>query len=352
MPQAQFQAQQMPVLAATMEAFLAGMTGVQTALQQLMEHQRQQAASSSQPGGSGFDPDHIPLFQYTRLNEVVFDGVSGDPMDFLDEVEKRAFDLRASDRRTIEMAGFSLKGLALQWYKDYIKPFLEGMTWAQFRARFEDNYISFAMRQEYWRQFEQLKRDDMSVVEYTRRFMYLSKFAPELVAVEAAKTSKYITGLGPHFISLVQSRKCSFLEVTDMARQMETDLRLHGILVDEVKKETRTEEQTSTLPAAQYYGGTGYFGGTAQQSEQFRPRGHKKGRRNQKGYRGFRIGQGFRPSGGYSSRGQSSGSGYSSASSGTSMCPQCGWMHQGPCMAASGACFRCGELGHMAKIMS
>ena len=38
MPQAQFQAQQMPVSAATMEAFLAGMTGVQTALQQLMEH--------------------------------------------------------------------------------------------------------------------------------------------------------------------------------------------------------------------------------------------------------------------------------------------------------------------------
>ena len=113
MPQAQFQAQQMPVSAATMEAFLAGMTGVQTALQQLMEHQRQQAASSSQSGGPGFDPDHIPLFQYTRLNEVVFDGVSGDPMDFLDEVEKRAFDLRASDRRTIEMAGFSLKGLSI-----------------------------------------------------------------------------------------------------------------------------------------------------------------------------------------------------------------------------------------------
>ena len=83
MPQAQFQAQQMPVSDATMEAFLAGMTGVQAALQQLMEHQRQQAASSSQPGGPGFDPDHIPLFQYTRLNEVVFDGVSGDPMDFL-----------------------------------------------------------------------------------------------------------------------------------------------------------------------------------------------------------------------------------------------------------------------------
>ena len=103
----------MPVSAATMEAFLAGMTGVQTALQQLMEHQRQQAASSSQSGGPGFDPDHIPLFQYTRLNEVVFDGVSGDPMDFLDEVEKRAFDLRASDRRTIEMAGFSLKGLSI-----------------------------------------------------------------------------------------------------------------------------------------------------------------------------------------------------------------------------------------------
>ena len=240
----------MPVSAATMEAFLAGMTGVQTALQQLIEHQRQQAAISSQPGGPGFDPDHVPLFQYTRLNEVVFDGVSGDPMDFLDEVEKRAFDLRASDRRTIEMAGFSLKGLALQWYKDYVKPFLEGMTWAQFRERFEDNYISFAMRQEYRRQFEQLKRDDMSVVEYTRRFMYLSKFAPELVAAEAAKTSKYITGLGPHFISLVQSRKCSFLEVTDLARQMETDLRLHGILVDGAKKKTRTEEQTSTLPAA------------------------------------------------------------------------------------------------------
>ena len=53
---------------------------------------------------------------------------------------------------------------------------------------------------------------------------------------------------------------------------METDLHLHGILVDGAKKKTRTEVQTSTLPAAQYYGGTGYFGGTGQRTEQFRPR--------------------------------------------------------------------------------
>ncbi|XP_048231782.1 uncharacterized protein LOC125370434 [Ricinus communis] len=180
------------------------------------------------------------MSEYTKLRPVEFDGTAGDPLDFLDEVEKRASDLHCSDRRTIEMAGFSLKGIASQWFRDYIRPFLDGLSWRQFRDRFEEYFIPFSVRQEYRERFERLVKGESSVAEYTRQFVQLSRYAPYAVGTEEQKNSKYISGLGPEFVSLVQSRRSSFLEVTDMARQMEMTLRGFSQGTDDCrKKKTR-----------------------------------------------------------------------------------------------------------------
>ncbi|XP_048228233.1 uncharacterized protein LOC125369509 [Ricinus communis] len=154
------------------------MTGMQRALEQLLVFQQQQAAqgAGSRASGSGIkNPDDVPMSEYTKLRPVEFDGTAGDPLDFLDEVEKRASDLHYSDRRTIEMAGFSLKGIASQWFRDYIRPFLDGLSWRQFRDRFEEYFIPFSVRQEYRERFERLVKGESSVAEYTGNLFKLSR---------------------------------------------------------------------------------------------------------------------------------------------------------------------------------
>eukprot|EP00257_Ricinus_communis_P022451 XP_015582180.1 hornerin-like [Ricinus communis] len=127
-----------------------------------------------------------------------------------------------------------------------------------------------------------------------------------------------------------------------MARQMEMTLRGFSQGTDDCrKKKTRVVGQSSAQPVVPYYGSGSYSGGTDQQAVQRSHRIHRKGRRNRRSSRGFRPGQGF------SGSGQSSG--FSSTSSGASTCRMCGRSHQGPCLTSSGACFRCGEMGHMAR---
>eukprot|EP00257_Ricinus_communis_P016997 XP_015575326.1 uncharacterized protein LOC107261325 [Ricinus communis] len=58
--------------------------------------------------------DEVPMSKYTKLRPIEFDGASEDPLDLLDEVEKRASDLHYFDKRTIEMASFSMKRIASQ----------------------------------------------------------------------------------------------------------------------------------------------------------------------------------------------------------------------------------------------
>ncbi|XP_048229446.1 uncharacterized protein LOC125369959 [Ricinus communis] len=192
------------------------------------------------------------------------------------------------------MARFSLKGIASQWFRDYIRPFLDGLSWRQFRDRFEEYFIPFSVRQEYRERFERLVKGESSVAEYTRQFVQLSRYAPYAVGIEEQKNSKYISGLGPEFVSLVQSRRSSFLEVTDMARQMEMTLRGFSQGTDDCrKKKTRVEGQSSAQPVVPYYGSGSYSGGTNQQTRQRSHHVQRKGRHNRRSNRVFRHGQGL-----------------------------------------------------------
>jgi len=85
------------------------------------------------------------------------------------------------------------------------------MTWDQFKTRFERQFIPFSSREEHKVRFETLQRGDMSVVEYTRQFIHLSRYASHSVATEELKVSRYIAGLGPEFVSLRQLADRTFL---------------------------------------------------------------------------------------------------------------------------------------------
>ena len=330
----------------TIQDYLTGMVSLQQGLgsvQRVVEQLAaiQAAATSSQGRSGGAGPstgDDVPMAEYTRLRPMEFDGMSGDPLKFLDEVKKRTKDLRCSEKRAIELAGFSLTGIASQWFQTYMSSYIDGLTW----KKFEENFIPFSVREKKRCEFESLTRGDRTVEEYTRQFIQLSRYAPHSVATESLKVCRFIRGLGPEFLALAPYRKGTFLEVADLARQMEVDLRHHGIIQGESKKKkNRIEEQTSGQTSGTSHGHREYSEGTQLPMRTRGGRGHRRGRRNSRHNRG--SGQS------YPSSGSGQGSNPSSSSSGSGPCQQCGRPHHGPCLYGTGACYRCGMMGHMAR---
>src|SRR5262249_10306873 len=95
----------------------------------------------------------------------------------------------------------------------------------------------------------------MTMAEYTSKFIQLNRYALYSVATEELKVSRYIVGLGTEFILLIQSSHHTFLQVVDMARQMEIDLRFHGLISDEGrKKKNKVEGQTSAQSSGSFFG--------------------------------------------------------------------------------------------------
>src|SRR5262249_21574167 len=142
--------------AAPIDDQYVGMGGLQRAVEQMLDFQRTMAqASFGRAGASGSGTgDDVPMSEYSRLRPTEYDGMTGDPVVFLDEVRKRTEDFGCSDRRAIQMADFSLTGVASQWYKDYIRPHVTGMTWDQFQSHFERQFIPFSAREEMRVRFE------------------------------------------------------------------------------------------------------------------------------------------------------------------------------------------------------
>src|SRR5262249_8625966 len=115
-----------------------------------------------------------------------------------------------------------------------------------------------------------LQRGNMSVSEYTRLFIQLSRYAPHSVATEELKVSRYIASLGLEFVSLRQLFEHTFLQVTDVARQMEIDLRSHGIISDgDRKKKNKVEVQSSAQSSGSFSATRDFSEGSGQ------PTGHR-----------------------------------------------------------------------------
>src|SRR5262249_22457487 len=150
----------------------------------------------------------------------------------------------------------------------------------------------------------------------------LSRYAPHSVATEELKVSMYIAGLGPEFVSLKQLFEHTFLQVADVARQMEIDLRSHGIILDgDRKKKNKVEVQSSAQSSGSFSRTRDFSEGSSQ------PMGHRGPRERRQGRRSSRLSRGVRLIFGFSSSGQSSGQ--SSSGLGSGPCPQCGRPHRG-----------------------
>ncbi|KAA0031929.1 gag-protease polyprotein [Cucumis melo var. makuwa] len=69
------------------------------------------------------------------------------------------------------------------------------ITWQQFKESFYAKFFSTSLRDAKRQEFLNLEQDDMTVEQYDAEFDMLSRFAPEMIAAEAARADKFVRGL-------------------------------------------------------------------------------------------------------------------------------------------------------------
>ena len=76
------------------------------------------------------------MTDYMKLGAPQFE-TGDDPFVYLERVKAITDEIGADDSRAIQMAGFTLKcKKAREWFKNYVNPRVDSMTWEEFANEF------------------------------------------------------------------------------------------------------------------------------------------------------------------------------------------------------------------------
>ena len=123
------------------------------------------------------------------------------------------FSLDAFPPSSLAFLGASLDVPAADWWDSYTAAHdaADTITWAEFATQFRNYHISAGLMKIKKKEFLSLKQGSMSVSEYRDRFIQLSRYAPDEVAVDERKDEHFIEGLnGPLQYALVARTFPSF----------------------------------------------------------------------------------------------------------------------------------------------
>ncbi|XP_070046985.1 uncharacterized protein [Nicotiana tomentosiformis] len=124
----------------------------------------------------------------------------------------------------VSFTTFQFFGVALRWWEVYESCRSIGaapLTWQEFSILFLENFVPQSCREELRRQFEQLRQDDMSVMQYKMSFSKLSRHAVWLVPTDRERIRMFIGGLTYQLRLLMTWERVSgatFDEVVDITR--------------------------------------------------------------------------------------------------------------------------------------
>ena len=104
------------------------------------------------------------------------------------------------------------------------------MSWEEFANEFAGWAFPDSSRELKMIEFEQLRQtEDMSVEEYTDRFLELLPFSRQSLDTDSKKLRRYVMKLHSRYSSLIQSaERESFHAIVDMARRMESSAIIEG----------------------------------------------------------------------------------------------------------------------------
>ncbi|KAL0545083.1 hypothetical protein IC582_020224 [Cucumis melo] len=222
--------------------------------------------------------------------------------------------MKCLEDQKVQCAVFMLTDRGTAWWETTERMLggdVSQITWQQFKESFYAKFFSASLRDAKRQEFLNLEQGDMTVEQYDAEFDMLSRFAPEMIATEAARADKFVRGLRLDIQGLVRA----FRPATHAdALRLAVDLSL--------------QERANSSKTA----GRGSTSGQKRKAEQ-QPVPVPQ--------RNFRSGGEFR-------RFQQKPFEAGEAARGKPLCTTCGKHHLGRCLFGTRTCFKCRQEGHTA----
>ncbi|KAL0533871.1 hypothetical protein IC582_028142 [Cucumis melo] len=222
--------------------------------------------------------------------------------------------MKCPEDQKVQCAVFVLTDRGTAWWETTERMLggdVSQITWQQFKESFYAKFFSASLRDAKRQEFLNLEQGDMTVEQYDAEFDMLSRFAPEMIATEAARADKFVRGLRLDIQGLVRA----FRPATHAdALRLAVDLSL--------------QERANSSKTA----GRGSTSGQKRKAEQ-QPVPVPQ--------RNFRPGGEFRS---FQQKPFEAGE----AAKGKPLCTTCGKHHLGRCLFGTRTCFKCRQEGHTA----
>ncbi|KAL0561760.1 hypothetical protein IC582_002201 [Cucumis melo] len=222
--------------------------------------------------------------------------------------------MKCPEDQKVQCAVFMLTDRGTAWWETTERMLggdVSQITWQQFKESFYAKFFSASLRDAKRQEFLNLEQGDMTVEQYDAEFDMLSRFAPEMIATEAARADKFVRGLRLDIQGLVRA----FRPATHAdALRLAVDLSL--------------QERANSSKTA----GRGSTSGQKRKAEQ-QPVPVPQ--------RNFRPGGEFRS---FQQKPFEAGE----AARGKPLCTTCGKHHLDRCLFGTRTCFKCRQEGHTA----
>ncbi|XP_070029876.1 uncharacterized protein [Nicotiana sylvestris] len=127
------------------------------------------------------DDEQQRLERFGRLQPLSFSGAKlEDAQGFLDRCQRILCTICIMETSLASFTTFQFTRATFSWWEAYERrmPFdASPLTWQEFSILFLVKFVLQSRREELPRQFEQLRQDDMSMMQYEMRFFELVRHA-------------------------------------------------------------------------------------------------------------------------------------------------------------------------------
>ena len=148
-----------------------------------------------------YQPGPISLQDVVRLNTSTF-SKSSEPLvadDWLRDITFQMELVNVAPASYVIFAAYHFRGLATQWWESHRRMLPDGTvtTWEEFQTAFRARHIPRGLMDQKKKEFRNLIQGKMTVDEYQRKFLELSRYAEDDISTNARKQEKFRDGLNP-----------------------------------------------------------------------------------------------------------------------------------------------------------
>jgi hypothetical protein len=168
----------------------------------------------------------LPEFLQTRPTTF---SQAKDPMEAEDQlkgIEKKLMIAQCTDRKKVLFATHQLFGIAANWWETYCNTHadIDLIMWNEFQTHFRTHYVAHNTMK--LKEFADLKQGSMSVNEYLKSFIELSKYAPDDINTDEEKQDMFLNGLNDDVqFQLLNTDYADFQHMVDKAIVVENKIK-------------------------------------------------------------------------------------------------------------------------------